>query len=380
MTRAEAPPCLARHLAVAYVALVVYASLHPLSGWRAPPVPPLLFLDAGWPRWWTGFDLAVNVLVYLPLGYLLQLNFAGDGGRSGWGRWGQGTALALASVAGLLLSLLLEIAQNWLPGRVPSNLDLACNALGGLCGALLATASGGWALRRLRQIEQQQLASGSPASFGLLLLALWLLTQLTPETMLFGAGDLRHLLGIPPTIGYGAPSLFALELSIVSCNTLAVGLIIRSLVARRLSVLAALAFFFTLALFLRAASAALLISPRAAMIWLTPGAGLGLLVGSLLLLLGLLLPAKWRLGIAALSLLIATTLVNLAPESPYTAASLLAWQQGHFLNFNGLTRFIASLWPLLAFSYLRLLTRQSAAPPLRQGGQRWRALRRDAAD
>ena len=55
-------------LAGAYVVLVVYASLYPFSGWRNQEIPPWEFLFAGWPRYWTGFDLAANVVGYVPLG------------------------------------------------------------------------------------------------------------------------------------------------------------------------------------------------------------------------------------------------------------------------------------------------------------------------
>ena len=53
-----------------------------------------------------------------------------------------------------------------------------------------------------------------------------------------------------------------------------------------------------------------------------------------------------------------TVLVNLAPANPYSSAALAAWRQGHFLNFNGLTRLVASLWPFLALPYLMLLGRR----------------------
>ena len=65
---------LPRYLALAYSALIVYASLHPFSGWRDPGLPLLIFLDAGWPHYWTGFDMAVNIIAYAPLGFLLVLS------------------------------------------------------------------------------------------------------------------------------------------------------------------------------------------------------------------------------------------------------------------------------------------------------------------
>jgi len=55
------------------------------------------------------------------------------------------------------------------------------------------------------------------------------------------------------------------------------------------------------------------------------------------------------------ALLAATALVNLAPANPYTSATLALWQQGHFLNFNGVTRFVSVVWPFAAMAYLVLL-------------------------
>ena len=120
------PPATAlpRYLCIAYVLLVTYASLHPFSGWRDPGLPVLTFLQAPWPRYWTVFDLVVNVLAYLPLGFLLTLTLRGISGR-----W---LAAFASLLLGVLLSFTLESIQTWLPSRVASNVDLACNSLG--CG------------------------------------------------------------------------------------------------------------------------------------------------------------------------------------------------------------------------------------------------------
>lgn len=72
----------------------------------------------------------------------------------------------------------------------------------------------------------------------------------------------------------------------------------------------------------------------------------------------LVLPAALRVALAGLLLMAATVLVNLAPLNPYSAAALATWRQGHFLNFNGLTRLIASFWPFVALPYLTVLARR----------------------
>ena len=61
-------------------------------------------------------------------------------------------------------------------------------------------------------------------------------------------------------------------------------------------------------------------------------------------------------------LMAATALVNVAPENPYLANSLQVWRQGHFLNFNGLTRIVSTLWPFAALVYLLLAAGRRETP------------------
>src|SRR5690606_33053314 len=110
------------YMAASYAAVVVYASLHPLAGWAPPTAPLLAFLGAPWPRYYTLFDVVVNVLAYLPLGFLLVPALHP--------RIRPWPAALMALLCGGLLSLALEPLQQFLPERVPSNLDLASNAAG----------------------------------------------------------------------------------------------------------------------------------------------------------------------------------------------------------------------------------------------------------
>ena len=347
---ATQPSAMPRYLALAYSALIIYASLHPFAGWRDPALPLLVFLDAAWPRYWTGFDLAINVLVYLPLGFLLTLSLR----RVPW-RWLQ---VFIALLLGSGLSLGLECLQTWLPSRVASNLDLGCNGFGTLLGALVAYWQGGRVFVLLSQLQHRLLAPTQQAELGLILIGVWLLTQLSPETILFGAGDLRHFLEIPVTVAYAAPSFFAIETGIIVCNTVAVGLIARTLLSRASPPYIELFIFFVFALAIRTLAAAILVGPKEALAWLTPGAGLGLMIGGGVLSIFMLLPAWLRHVMAGLTLMAGTVLVNLAPPNPYSVVAFSIWQQGHFLNFNGLTRLSASLWPFLALPYLSTLGRR----------------------
>ncbi|MFT3848924.1 MAG: VanZ family protein [Propionivibrio sp.] len=347
---ATRPSALPRHLALAYSALIIYASLHPFSGWRDPGLPVLVFLDSSWPRYWTGFDLVINIAVYVPLGFLVTLSLR----RLPW-RWLQ---VLVALSLGAALSLGLECLQTWLPSRVASNLDFACNALGNAFGVLLAYVQGDQLFVRVTQLQHRLLAPTPQTELGLVLIGVWLLTQLSPETILFGAGDLRNLLEIPPTVAYAPSSFFAIETGIIVCNTLAVGLVARTLFVRMSPPYLELCVLFVSALAIRTLAAAILVGPGEALAWLTPGAGLGLMIGGGTLSVFLLLPGWLRQVMAGLTLMAGTVLVNLAPPNPYSEVAFSIWQQGHFLNFNGLTRLSASLWPFLALSYLTTLGRR----------------------
>ena len=60
-------------LALAYAALIVYASLYPFADWRDQGIAPWAYLAAPWPRYWTAFDFGINVVGYMPLGFLAAI-------------------------------------------------------------------------------------------------------------------------------------------------------------------------------------------------------------------------------------------------------------------------------------------------------------------
>ena len=53
--------------------MIVYASLEPFSGWMAPLPGTPFFLFAPWPARYTRFDIAINVVAYLPFGFFVAL-------------------------------------------------------------------------------------------------------------------------------------------------------------------------------------------------------------------------------------------------------------------------------------------------------------------
>jgi len=337
------PSPLARLLFAVYLLLIAYASLYPLTGWREHGGSPFEFLGTPWPRQVLVFDTLVNVAAYMVLGLLAVL---------AWRPRLRGTAAVVGALAlGAGLSLALEAAQSYLPARAASGLDVLCNAAGAFLGALAGLRASPWE-QPLRQWRARILQRGTHADFGLALLALWLFTQLNPAMLLFGVGDLRDLFAGPAGPAR-APELFvAIEAVTAAANLAAVALLVSAIVLPGAPVRALVVTLVLAALAVKTFAFAVILRAQDGLDWLTPGAAQGLAAGLAAALLAVALPRVARLALAAVLLMAAAVLVNLAPQNPYMAAMLKLWQQGHFLNFNGLTRLVAMLWPFAATAFL----------------------------
>jgi hypothetical protein len=209
-----------------------------------------------------------------------------------------------------------------------------------------------------KNCRQRFIAPLPHVDLGLTLMGLWLLTLLSPEVLLFGVGDLRQALSWLPTFSYDPQTYHHAEAAVVSCNLLAVGLFMGAMTQGRWLAFALLPLFFLVAALIRSLGAAILLGPENFLAWLTPGAQTGLRLGGIALCFSLLLPPLGRLVLAAVALLAGAILVNLSPIDPYSALALDLWRRGHFLNFNGLTRWIATIWPFLALPYILLVSRR----------------------
>jgi VanZ family protein len=350
---------LPRFFLVVYVLLVVYASLYPLAGWRDPGGPALAFLAAPWPRYVTVFDLAANFFGYFLYGLLCVLAF--------YGRLSRGNAVLLAVATGALLSLLLESAQSFLPARIASNADVLANVAGAMAGSVLAAIFARWLLGGgpLRSLRNQALMPGAAADLGLGLLALWLFAQLNPATLLFGSGDLRDLLASAEGARHRVELFVSIEAAITAMNLAAVAVLASAGARPEAPVRRMVALLVFAALVVKTLAFAIVMRAEHVLAWLTPGAQLGLAAGIVLAMAALWLPRPARLALAAVLLMAATVLVNLAPPNPYFAATLKVWEQGHFLNFNGLTRLVSAAWPFAALAYLVYLASSRLRDPLR---------------
>jgi VanZ family protein len=349
-------------LAWLYAGLIVYASLYPFSGWRLPNDSVFAFLPLPWSRWWNGFDLVANLLGYLPLG-LLVFGARVRGGATAT------SGLVWAVAAGALLSLTMEIVQNGLPQRVPSNLDLLLNVLGSVAGAalgLLVHWLGG--IERWQSLRERWFIARSAG--GIALLVLWPVGLLFPAPVPLGLGQVferAHVAVEGIVEGTAAEAWFASlpsaapaggNLSPAAEATLvALGLLAPCLMAyaiarpgwRRL-VLAggAIAFGFAATTL----STAMNFGPDHALAWRTPNALIGMGAGTALALLLALVSRRVAAGLGLVAMTAAVLLVAHAPADPYFAQSLQAWEQGRFIRFHGAAQWVGWLWPYVAMVYL----------------------------
>lgn len=175
----------ARSLAWIWIALTVYASLHPFSGWQLPlhwgldTLRQVLTLPV--PRRAIRFDVIANFLAYIPLGALLALARLRRGRSVPF-------ALLVTLAAGAALSYSVECLQHWLPMRYPSMYDWLLNTAGTAVGALLAWLARAcglldWWQRRREAWFVPQVATG------LSLMLSWPAALLFPPPLPLGLGQ-----------------------------------------------------------------------------------------------------------------------------------------------------------------------------------------------
>ena len=334
------------YFTVTYLVLVVYTSLHPFSEWRAPAQEVRIFLTAPWPAYFTWTDLIINVLAYVPAGALLTLVLM---------PYFRGAAAAtLATVLAIILSLIIEVFQVFLPGRIPSNADLLCNTLGALLGASLAFAIGGRGILsgKLYRLRQLHFYPGTAVDLCFLLLALWLVTQLNAEIRLFGNGDVRHLLPALPGVRYTPRAYVLLEAAITGLSFCGVALMLTTISRSVRGAVLSVMVLMLCALALKTLAANLLFTSGDSTLWVAPGAKWGLLLGGILWALLVRAPLSLQIAAATTFIALAMALVNAAPQNPYLDAALRVSRYGHYLSLIDLTNVVSGVWPLAAIAFL----------------------------
>jgi VanZ family protein len=354
-------------LLLAYAALIIYASLYPFADWRDQGVYPWSFLWEALPKYWTSFDVGINVLGYAPFGFFLAVGSLRSR-RSG-------RVVLMATLAGAGTSLVMEMLQSYLPARVSSNLDLLLNTLGTFIGAALAVAmQSAGVLASWSRLRQRWFVSDSRG--GITLLALWPLALVFPAPVPLGLGqvlerletllvdlleDTRFLAWLPVREVELQPMLPGAEFVCVMLGVLIPCLlgfcVVRGVRRRSLMVLAVLA----AGVAVTALSAALSFGPGHAWSWFDGRVQLGLAVAVILAAPLLFVPVRIVAALLVLCLGIDLSVLNHAPQGPYFEQTLHTWEQGRFIRFNGVSQWLAWIWPYATLAYVLALLGRGGA-------------------
>ena len=347
----EPPPRLAAYFAVLYALLIVVVSLYPFSGWRMSADTPGAFLFYSFPEYFTAFDLVINVAAYVPLGLALAAVGRAHGGVL--------SGLLLATVVGTLLSLSMEFTQQFLPTRVASNLDLLCNASGAVCGGCLVFVvrrlAWWWQWRKWRVVWIQ---GGALADFGMVLLGMWLCTQLDPAVPLFGVVMYPDDLPQPFDSPLANPELFlrGLEGGGAYLHLLGVAWLAGSLMRRARYGLHAALLCVVTAFSVKLLFAGLMLKSVFFFEWANANVAIGWLAGILTVVLLRNLRRIWQTLGAIVALaggLLASELWPL--QAGAGKLDSFKWGFGQLANFKGLVHIVSAVWPYLAIGYLLAL-------------------------
>ncbi|MFN3919177.1 MAG: VanZ family protein, partial [Methylohalobius sp.] len=209
--------------ALGYGLLLIYGSLFPLEHvpWDTPVEVERLFDWRAARRSYSTSDLLVNLLMYLPFGWLVVSQLALP--SVGW-------AWIIAALSGFCLSFAIEYLQLFFPARVASLGDVGINTLGTALGALAGVALHRLPLGEWLKLEYCRLVRPAPlADLGALALAFWALSEWIPLVPSLDFGNLKH--GLKPLLEalQGTRPLQEAKAWAAFLNFTALGLVLRGI-------------------------------------------------------------------------------------------------------------------------------------------------------
>lgn len=346
---------LQRYLAVGYTLFIAYVSLSPFTGWQDQNLDFIDVLSAPLAQTFTVFDFSLNFASYFPLGFLFAYILRNH--RSNL------HVIIVTSLSGLLLSIVMEYMQMYLPSRVSSNTDLMSNTMGTLtgCAFALKIAQYLW-FSRLASWHDKWFKRGVLSDFGLALIALWMFAQINPSLPMLGSVFVSEVARWPFDIVPAAPFNW-LECTEVAFNLLLLGILLFTLMReQRFTVNALLIVLLTVTL-IKFIAAAILLKSWALLLWLNSEAVLGIMLGLLLLAIARHLSRYWLLIIAGLLAIFYLVQIQeqLFTSAPKATMRMYHWHYLHMLNYNGLSQLANFLFPVLFLLYLWRLAKQKAA-------------------
>ena len=334
---------LARAMSLSYALLIIYVSLNPFDFDFHNGISASAWLDAPLPRFITLFDVSVNILAYIPFGFLLVF--------ATYPRWRNFVALSIAIGLSALLAFSVETLQSWVPTRIPSSMDWWANVFGGLLGGLLAIPLGpqwlsGSAIRR----RFDQWFGLDWGGCTLLLLFPW--SQIYPQSSWLGTGVWGHAIFGSIDWGTFVINQVVQETFITALCWLGVALLLSSGLRAKAPQWRILNGLLCFTVLMKTFFTALQFGGELSLIWLTAGALWGMVLGSISLRWALRLRQKAKFWLALFCLITATIVINQLPDNPYFIMNLRHWHQGRLVHFNELMQWVSVVWLPVALIWM----------------------------
>lgn len=337
---------------IGYFVLIFYGSLYPFSEWRIPQEPLFGFLTPVMPKYISMSDVWINAVVYIPLGLLL----------AGLMRRNTGLPIAIftATLVGGGLSFVMEALQMFLPGRVSSILDFALNAGGSLLGALLVWVFNprSWFGHQFAKWRHNWFLPGLMVEASLFLLLFAMLAGLSPLLpSLRGPGATISVMPLWQAL-IDATEIPWLEGGVYAAKVLGLGLFTTLLVAPNRPKLRPFYLFLIGVLLIKLVGAVLISSIPLTQWRFSVRAILGLSLGALLLWDLASASRRLRAIIAALALVAAFIIEELAPGNEGLSLTPFNWVPflGQMYGLTGILDILASPTPFLVLGLLANLT------------------------
>jgi len=171
-----------------YLIVLVYGTLYPFQNWQVLSQSANSVLQ--WPRYFSRSDSFTNLIIYLPLGFFVATLVCR--------RYSLFIAIIVSTTLGGSLSFVLEYIQSFIPTRVSSLADVALNAVGAFCGALIAMAvlSEKFRNKQLSNLVNRYFFYSEKSGIVLVIIILWLLAELMPFVPSISRADMLY--GIRP--------------------------------------------------------------------------------------------------------------------------------------------------------------------------------------
>lgn len=308
--------------ALLILAVILYGSLFPFDLRPAGGIGDAVqhFLHA-WPARSSLPDLAANVLLFMPFGITVCAAAAKRIGRL--------AAIALALGCGVAVATAIELTQHFIPQRVVNPVDVICNAIGTLLGALAGALLGGTSA----PVWRRGPAIGD--RMAVLLAGAWIVDRLWPFVPTLDVQQVKDAL--KPLLL--RPQLDPADVLRHAASWFGFALLLRAGVPRlatRLGVLAAIAALPFAALFIQGRT-------------LSASAALGAALAGLLWLALAQRPERTGARVLAVLMSAAVLAVGLAPYSFTAPPRSFAWIP--FAGFVGGTQ-LAALAAFLTKTYL----------------------------